>query len=636
MKNWHANRLGWIGLLLLWAALTCQAGPSLQEASSTSSTAPLDAQQIRDSISKYEALSREQPDSAEVWSNLGVFHAMAGECRQALPALEHAERLNSKLFNPWFFSAYCLSALHQDRRALDSLQRALSLNPKDANAWLLKAQVSRDLGDLEVALEAAVRAQAIASSNPESYYFAGKVALELTTKFYERVASPGPESEFYSLFLDGQRNAAQGVFDLAQERYQNALKISPNRPDLQFAAGSASLESGSYAEAENSFRHCLENSDSAWARLRLTIALCKESKQPEAQTLLGSVSPGELVMPGEYNDFLICAFLLNMPEVAGRVLTQGQAKFPSDGQLKVWSERLDSWAAISSQAGQDSLKLEGLSGVGLSLRFYLSTRHVKEDEFKSLFPSSAAYLSFRSDFLSGRWMPAAGRIVPILKTEKRASSPGKAFAMGEILQSLSYGLSEQLGEEFPDSIPAMTLAAENLSTMGEPQRALEIFQSIVKRDGASPPILREMARIYWADHKWDEALEILQPLSQMDPEDAIIFVNIGRIYTFKQEPESAAKAFEQAIRVDSKMSEAHFGLGQILRKQGNLEGALHESRIASELDPLNPKPHYELSQIYAKLGDREHASREMVSFQHLQTIAGAEARQSNKMLVPLE
>jgi tetratricopeptide (TPR) repeat protein len=260
----------------------------------------------------------------------------------------------------------------------------------------------------------------------------------------------------------------------------------------------------------------------------------------------------------------------------------------------------------------------------------------KGNEFKSLFPSPATYQSFRSDFLAARWMQASGRIIPILKMERQALSPANAFAIGEILQSLSYGWFEQLAADYPDSTPAMKLAAENLSAIGEQQKALEIYQGIVQRDGPSPPILREMARIYWADHKWEQAIEILQPLSQMDPNDATVFVNIGRIDEFEQKPDDAVTAFEHAIRIDAGMSEAHLGLGQVLRKQGNLQRALEEFQNASRLDPMNPKPHYELSQIYGKLGDRDLAAREMASFQQMQTIASAQARQSNKMLVPLD
>ena len=615
----------------------------------------LDPKEISESVSKYEELVRERPDSAEMWSNLGVFRAMAGNCQEALPALERAQQLDAKLYNPWFFSGYCQFARHQAERANESLQRAVRLNPRDPNAWFLKAQVSNDLGKFDDSLDAIVHSQALIPNageppaggngtrvptemaDPDLLYLAGKDALELATRFYDRVMEPAPQPDFHSLMLDGERNAALSSWDSAINKYQDGLKILPNRPDLHFALGSAFLESGRYAEAENSFRRSLElTPDSAWTRLRLALALIEESKTSEATRVWESVGSADLSIPAEYQDYLACAYLLKQPESAQRTLHEAQAKFLNHADWQDWSDRLGKSPAESPGDALPSLKLEGLTGVGLSLRFYLVAKQAKGNVFEALFSSQAAYRMFRSDFLSGKLIQVTGQMVPILKFGKQTASTAGAYAMGEILQTLSYGFYERLGAEFPDSSPAMKLAAENLSAMGDQQKALEIYQAILQRDGPSPEILGEIARIYWSDHKWEQALEVLQPLSQMDPNDATTFVNIGRIYVYEQKTDSAASAFEHAIRLDPRMTEAHFGLGQVLRKQGNFEGALRESKIAVELDPMNPNPHYLLSQIYSKLGDKDLAAREMASFQQLGTLAKSESRERNRLLVPVD
>ncbi len=341
-------------------------------------------------------------------------------------------------------------------------------------------------------------------------------------------------------------------------------------------------------------------------------------------------------MPAEYQDFLSCAYLLELPEAAKQGLAQAEKRYPYQGEWSEWQSRLASRRLGSGGETAPSLKLEGLTGVGLSLRFFLTAKQAKGNVFATLFSSPVAYQVFRATFLSGNWMRATREIVPLLKAEKQTASPADAFAIGEILHSLAYGFHQQLGAQFPDSTPAMKLAAENLSAMGEQQKALEIYQAVLQRDGPSPEILGEIAQIYWSDHKWEQALEVLQPLSRMDPDDATIFVNMGRIYVYEQKTDSAASAFEQAIRLDPRMSEAHFGLGQVLRTQGNFEGALRESKIAVELDPMNPKPHYVLSQIYSKLGEKDLATQEMASFQQLGTLAKTEARERNRMLVPVD
>jgi tetratricopeptide (TPR) repeat protein len=595
----------------------------------------LDPKTLAESIRNYERLARERPHSAELWSNLGVVRAMAGNCADALPALERAESLNASLFNPWFFAGYCHFALHQSQQASASLERATRLNPRDANAWFLRAQVSSDLGNLEDSLRAVLRAESLGAARAESYYFAGRDALALATLLYGRVAGAKPTPDLYSLFLDAQRNAALGELEPAIDQYQRALKVAPDRPDIHFALGTADLEKGQYTEAAASFRRCLELAPSSgWTRLRLGLALLKLSKPDEALSLFRAASIDGLQSPSEYWDFLSCAYLLGLADVARTALARAQQRFRYDG-WSAWTTRLAPHSE-DLRSNPTSLKLEALTGVGLSLRFWLTAKDVKGNDFAALFPTLAAYRSFQDDFLHDRWMQATEKIAPLLRADLQPDTPARAFALGQILQALAYGLNLQLASEFPDSTAAMKLAADNLVAMGQPKKALEIYHGMAQRDGPSPDILREMARIYWMDHRWNQALEALEPLAKMDPYDATVFVNLGRIYAYQQKSDRAAEAFRRAIQIEPRRIEAHAGLGQLLRSQGDFESALRELKTASRIDPSNPKLHYELSQVYRKLGEQRLALEEMASFEQFAAAASSEARQQDGALVPLD
>jgi tetratricopeptide (TPR) repeat protein len=596
-----------------------------------------DSKNLAEEAHRYEQMLKEHPESPEIWSNLGVVRAMAGDCTEALPALHRAQSLNANLFNPWFFAGFCYFSFHQDKLAMESLQRAIRLNPRDPNAWFLKAQVSSDVGDLASSLDAVAHAHSLGTDSPEAYYLAGKDTMELAASHYRQVMKAGPQPGFYSLLLDGQRNAAMGVLNSAVDEYRRALKIEPNDPVLHFALGTAYLEMGGYAEAEISLRRCLELAPgSRWARLRLVLALFEQSKQNEAMELFGSVDLNDLESDSEYSDFLSCAYLLKSFSLAKTALTRARARFPNSPAWSEWFERLKTQPPQDSQNESASLELKSLTGVGLSLRFYLTARQEKTNIFEKVFASPAAFHTFRSDFMNEKWMEAAGTVVPLLKSKEKTETPARAFAMGEMLQSLSYGVYKQLGTQFPDSYPAMKLAAENLRAEGQTEKALAIYEGILKSEGPSPDVLREIAEIYWTDHKWDQALSMLEPLAQMDPHDPTIFVNLGRIYLFQRKLENAAEAFRRAIRIEPGMAVAHFGLGQALRGQGNLQEALRELKAATRIDPTNPKSHYELSQVYSRLGEKDLAAAEMASFQRLGSAADAEAQQRNGTLVPLD
>lgn len=622
------------GVVLLATLLTAYGAPLPQSAGQAPGSGSVDPRTLAESTRNFERLVREHPESAELWSNLGVMRAMAGNCVEALPALERAESLNASLSNAWFFSGYCFFTLHQSRKAKASLERATRLNPRDPNAWFLRAQVSGDLGDLEDSLAAALRAESAGADRAESYCYAGKDALALATKYYRRVAGATPPPNFYALFLDGQRDAALGEWTTAISEYQQALKQAPEQPDVHFALGTAYLEQGQYPAAEASFRRCLTllpNSD--WSRLRLVLALLEQSKREEALRLFQAVNVESLQSPSEYQDFLSGAYRLGLTDVARTALARAQEKFPYDG-WNSWTVRLAA-ASADSQGSAAPLKLESLTGVGLSLRFRLTANGQNGNIFADLFPTAAAYHAFQDDFLHERWTQAAGKMISVLTARKAGDSPARAFAAGQIFQALSYGLNQRLGAEFPDSTPAMKLAADNFVAMGQPKKALEIYQGMVQRDGASPDILREIARIYWADHQWDQVLEALEPLAKMDPHDATVLVNLGRVYAYQQKPERAVAAFRQAIQLEPGLADAHVGLGQVLRRQGDYESALGELKAAVRIDPSNPRPHYELSQVYRKLGRQKLAVDEMVSFQHLGA-ANAKTRQPDDAPVPLD
>lgn len=626
------------GLLLFGFALG-SSGPGVaaaQEISPQSAAPGAKSEKLEASIGEYEQLVKEHPESPEIWSNLGVLRAMAGRCKDALPALERAESLNATLANAWFFSGYCHSTLHQSRRAAASLERASRLSPKDPNISMLRAQVSADLGHMEDSLEEVVRAQTLGLKRPDTYYLAGKDALELAAGFYDRVTVAAPQPDLYAMYLAGQRNAAMGLWEPAIEEYGRALKIAPRQADLHFALGSVYLEMGQWRNAEASFRRALELSPgSTWVRLRLALALTEQSRREEALSVFRTVPMDDLVLPPEYQDYLACSYLLKLTGAAQAALAQAQRKFPYQSGWSEWTERLASRPPGEHPDASEPLKLKELTGVGLAFSFRLTEKPDRGGVFAALFPVPAGYQGFQSDIFHNRWAEAAAKIVPLLKG-KQGGSNSRAFALGQVLQSLSYHFNQQLGSEFPDSTPAMRLAAENLASAGHPEKALEIYQAIVKRDGPSPDVLHEMARIYWADHKWDEAVQVLEPLAEMDPADATNFVNLGRVYTSQQKFDRASEAFRRALAIDPGMPEAHLGLGQALRSAGDFQGAVRELKAASQIDPLNPKPHYELSQVYSKLGDKQLAAEEMASFQHLWTTATAEARQRKGLLAPVD
>ncbi|HEV2233330.1 MAG TPA: tetratricopeptide repeat protein [Terriglobia bacterium] len=620
----------WAGQVL--AALPAPAAAPQESLASKSSQAAEYAAAARE----YENQVKMQPRSAKAWSNLGVTRAMAGDCHEALPALDRARTLDPKLFAPWLFSGSCELTLHHDAKALLELETASRLNPRDANAWFLRSQAAGNLNKLDESIQAAVRALALDPGNAAAYYVAGQDGLGLAAQAYNRVSAHGAGDTFYQDVLDGQRSATQKVWALAIDRFQSAQKENPDDPETDFSLGSAYLEMGRYPEAEVAFQQCLKSAPGlVWAKLRLALALAEQSERREAVKILQSIPANSLELPEEHQDYVAAAELLGLHHEAQEGAAQGKKRF-QNYEWPDWFKGIQSTDVAGSEPGDQNIKLQDLTGVGLSIRFFLSTGESAGNYVERMFPSEAGYQGFRAAFLAENWVAATERALPTLRALKLKPDSRSAFVVGEILQSLSYGFYRDLARKFPHSELTMELAAENFEAMGQQAEALEIYDAALREGGPSSGLLRDIARVYWTQHEWDQALKVLGSLASMDPNDPTIFVNMGRIYLYQDNVQKAAERFRQAVKLDPGMFEARLGLGQALRRQNDDSDALKEFEAAARIDPRKPRPHYQISQICAKMGEKNRAAAEMSEFQRLQSLAGTAAIETNKLLVPLD
>ena len=618
----------WAGQVL--AALPA---PAPQESSASESR---QAAEYKAAAREYENQVKMQPRSAKAWSNLGVTRAMAGDCNEALPALDRARILDPKLFAPWLFSGSCNLALHHDAKALRELETASRLNSRDPNAWFLRSQAAGNLNKLDESIDAAVRALALDPGNAAAYYVAGQDGLGLAAQAYDRVYAHRAGDIFYQNLLDGQRSAAQKAWPIAISSYQSIQKANPDDPETDFSLGSAYLEMGRYPEAEVAFEQCLKNAPGlVWAKLRLALTLAEHSERREAVKILQSIPPASLELPEEYQDYVTAAELLGLHQQAKTCVALGKKRF-KDYEWPDWFKGIETTAAASSEPGDQSIKLQDLTGVGLSIRFFLTADHLAGNYVERMFPSEAAYQGFRAAFLAEDWVRATEGLLPLLRASELNPDSRSAFVLGEILQSLSYGFYQDLTRKFPNSELTMKLAAENFEVMGQPAKALEIYNTALRVDGPSPGLLRDVARVYWTQREWDQALKVLSSLASMDPNDPTILVNLGRIYLYQNDVQKATQCFRQAVSLDADMYEARMGLGQALRRQDDNPGALKEFEAAVRIDPRNPKPHYQISQVCRKLGEKDRATAEMQEFQRLQSLAGTAVLENNKLLVPLD
>ena len=585
-------------------------------------------------VQEYERLLKLWPQSAELWSNLGSVQVLRGDCVRALLSLEKARALNSTLFAPWYFSGFCHLQAHEEDQALQDLRHAVDLNPREVNAWYLLAQAAGNFGQVNVAFDASSRALELDLTRPEAYYTAGKAALDLAVECYARL-HPDPEANPYIQRLEGERDAAQGVWESATAAFRNAAQLDPQAPDVRYALALAYEANGNFSQAEAELQKCLRLlPGSTLARIDLAKVLAQEQKTQDAVKALKSVPVNAFGAKEEFEAYLACALLLQEPEAENAALREAARHFANNPAFAQWKSPPGPPAAEEGEPHRPALEAQQSSTVGQAVRFLLISNPARGNFVAGVFGSASRYRQFRTAFLrddiveTGRLLARASLHVP--------AEPRQAFALGELLQWLAFRLHETLARRFPDSDAAQMLAAENLSSAGNQDRALEIYRALSERKGPSIPVLRAIAQIYWIERRWDEALKVLHDLVEDDPKDATLYVNLGRIYSYRGDWANAQQYFERAAQIDPRMFEAHLGLGETLRQEGDEEGALRELRAAAQADPENPRPHYGLSQIYRKAEKLDLARQEMETFQRLQARAPTERSLKERLLVPVD
>ena len=629
------------GLLLAPHWVWSQAGSrdSLTEAEEAARAGKFDLAAI-----EYRRLLEAQPRSAELWSNLAAVEAMGGHCERALPAADRARSLNPRLFTPWYLAGSCELQFHHDEKALADLDRAVAIDSRDANAWYLRAQAAANLDRLGEAFRAVLRGLTLDPARPDGYYQAGKVALDLAAKCYDRVVA-APARSPYPHQLEGDRNTAQGLLDAGIEEYRKALELAPQDPAVHFALADAYLQSGKLPEAEAELRECLKLAGAgsgaatpaprtAWIKARLAFVLARANRAEEARQILAALRPEQFQAPEEFEDFVACAYLLRQGSATGAALTLAIERFPGDIELGQWKTRLAQVSAASPGGASPPPATNSPIRIALRLRFLALSIPETGGVLTKLFSQPGEYREFRAAFLRNDAL-ASARMVSS-KLDRLPAEPAQADVLGSLLQWLSYRFYERLATAYLESEAAQKLAAENLSAAGEQDKALEIYQALLDRNGPSPELLRAIAEIHWTEHKWDDALKVLESLSKLDPRDPTTLVNLGRIYAYKQDMENAQRCFERATEAGPAMFEAHLGLGEALRRLGNEEGALREFKIASRIEPRNPRPHYALSQVYRTRDNKDLAAQEMAAFERLQAQASLEKTRTNRLLVPLD
>ena len=245
-------------------------------------------------------LTKFEPNTAELYANLGTVYFMEGKLDEALGALRHALRLKPSLARANTLLAICLAESGHSTEALPGLEAGFRSAPE--------AEVKRQCGlELLRTYSALHRdADAVATSlalnktypdDPEILYQTGRIYGNFTYLTMETLRDKAPNS-VWMLQAKAEAQESEKQYDLALESFEGVLRLEPRRPGVHYRMGRVYL-------ARFEQLHDSKDRDQAADQFRTELALDPQNSNAAYELAQIQYDMGNLEEAGQQFEALI-------------------------------------------------------------------------------------------------------------------------------------------------------------------------------------------------------------------------------------------------------------------------------------------------------------------------------------------
>jgi len=191
----------------------------------------------------YERTLKYSPDSARLYTNLGVAYSDKGRHKEAMDAFKRAQKIEPKLLEIHYNMGTVYAATKRYSEAIDHFEKEIELNPGYFKAYGNLGAVYSDTGRHNKAIEMYKKALEIKSGRVEvlcnigfSYFKTGR--YDEAKSSYRKAIDTGPG--FIKAYNDfGMVYHTTGEYKEAIALYNEALKIDPGYAEIYFNLGIA-------------------------------------------------------------------------------------------------------------------------------------------------------------------------------------------------------------------------------------------------------------------------------------------------------------------------------------------------------------------------------------------------------------
>lgn len=490
----------------------------------------------------YKQAVQISPQTAELWTNLGLMYHETGNFPEAIKSFTEAARLKPSLYVPQLFLGIDNLELKQTETAIPFLQKAEKLNPKDPQAPIALGRAYAIAGNGNAASDAYWSALTLAPQNGNAWLGLGMAYLEQLDSD-ARVMTTTYKDSKYDLLRASELFADQGKLVQAAHAYKTALSQPSPAPCAHAGYGIVLLRQKAATEAKTEFdREAASNSGCPLTRLG----------------------------------------------VAGLQLVQGDTASALNKLIGLWNadtgflrENLPMLRdGISTEQSQKLLELakEAQAEDKVSAGFVDSIQTALE------FDASVAAIPSESEATN----PDAGKTA-LLSALQDAE---KLYLSGEF-RKCSDSLRPRLGALTVRSLALLAQCAfytGDYRTAAQAARRLEI-------NAANRPV-----GLYW-ESKADQKLAVaaLVRAGETDADSPRMHVLLGDTYRQRRKWGEAETEYRKALQLEPGSHSGRLGLAIALFQDGNNEGALTADNELLQKDPDDPHANLLAAEIMVNL-----------------------------------
>ena len=506
-------------------------------------------------------LVKQDPDSAQAHSNLGIAYVQQDRYREAAGEFRGALWLDPSDDGVRVSYVKALSVLAEFSTALPIIQDYVRRKPDDFDALYLTGIVDRGLGNYADAEPMLVRAVAKKPDSYDARYNLGFVLAKL-----------GKPAE-------------------ARVQLEKAVQLNPTSGEAHFQLAGVLRALGQEEKA----------------RQELQIV-----GQKREETVKEDIAGTKANQANQY-------LQSGDPQRAVSVYREAIAQDPNNARtyydLSLALDRLRDYdnerEALEKSTALDANFAPAHNQLGLlSLRAGRAAE--AETQFKSAISLNPQYAEAQNNLgvLYGQQGKAKEAEELFRLATENDPHYGQAFAnLGLILAGESRlteaesALESALNIE-PNNTKALTGRAMVLSRLNRPKEAIESFRKVVELDPKSPGAHLNLGIALADQFDLAGALVEFSEAVRLDPESSPAHYNKGRVLLDLQRNAEAQPELETAVKLDPKSADSWYLLGLIQKQLGNNDESVKLFNKTATLDPGNPDALYMLGQGLLRQGDQ--------------------------------